>query len=1299
MGTINKLRLLLFPVMTMMGMSMWGQGTELSVVPNELSFEAYGGSKDVEIVATDVWTASVEGDATSWVTVSPTSDTKLTVSVWGNSSTKGRSANITITCGEQEEVITVTQNRPRLSLGESDVVTINADVNEVEFDIFSNANWKVSSDASWLTIISPESAEGSGDDSVILYATANTETEDRTATIIVKNKDCESQSRSFTVKQLAKTIDVTVNTSSLRFENVGSDKSFTITSNVELELVVEYEEGGSGWISLDKTQFQPSGVSGKTEPFKVTVAKNNSLKGRSGKISIRRGGTEIKSVSIVQNGSFASVTVSATSFNFEAQSNGKSQTLVVTSNVPVTIGSVSGDSDWLAVSPSSVTHDDATVSTEKKFTLSVQSDNTSEKERQAKFNITWTDQNGETQTKEITVVQMPKGIDITVNTSSLRFENVGSDKSFTITSNVELELVVEYEEGGSGWISLDKTQFQPSGVSGKTEPFKVTVTKNKSLKGRSGRIVIKRNGSDMAIVAISQDGTSAIINVNSGSFTFDSKAEENSRDLIITSNVPVRINEIDFSETIGQSDWVDVSPVDFTHDDATVSLNKTVKIVVKSENSNDDERIAKFNIVWTDENGLLQSQSIRIVQMGQAVVLAVSHQNINSSDAGLEETIEITSNLNLVLKTIDNATNEEPDWFSVDRTTIISGGVTEQTVQIKVTIDRNVTLKDRNGRIRIMRDGIELASVSVNQSKLTASLTPNSYNVDFGPGKETKQIKLTCNVDWFIDISYINGNDWLSLNPLSGGGYNGDKHETTITLNVEENSDSEDREANVRIHWNNGVNESITIVKIKQKFEENTLNIYSNSGSKEIVFTASATEQKPAKISSNRNWTISCNSSWVHIKPERLEGNGDCDISVSVDSRASEDYYQRTAVLVVETTDKSLRDSIIIRQSGTAYLNSPKSVPFTVKDDIRYADISSNVPWRVFLSEEMSWLKIEEPAELKGEGNGAIKLHADFNENTGSGRSGVMRVKYLGPDGDSIAIDIPITQDRCPIVPEELLLVDTLYTPDGVVEATIRESVNLVVDTTGYDNSDKWIFEWVVNGATQTSETNSLGYEMRDKQMYPVTVKIKYEDDPTNEVLQQSMEFVLYPSPQIPTKLVKKGDGTSGIMIAEFVENNQFANDFNGEYELIFGYGEDTQEGTTYNRYYQYSNKALVTDETVEKWVYTQWEIDNRLIQSKNKRSSTGKSIPNATRSTTAVNAMGSNLLEMTGNRLKVSLPNSTSAYVAVISMSGVVVRDFDLSSNEAINETLDFYELPPGAYIVKCNFGEQGIVKKIVIK
>ena len=994
--------------------------------------------------------------------------------------------------------------------------------------------------------------------------------------------------------------------------------------------------------------------------------------------------------------------VSASSFNFAAESKGQSKILDVTSNVPVTIGSVSGGSDWLSVSPSEITHDDATVSSKKSFTLTVKSDNTSDKKREAKFSVTWTDENGKLQTKEITVVQMPKDIIFTVSTSSIPFENVGGGNDFTVTSNVDLELIVEYDTGESGWISLDKDKFQSPGVKGKSESFKVTVDKNKSLKGRSGRIVVKRNGSNMAIVAISQDGTAARVEVKGDSFIFNSKIEENSQNLIVNSNVPISVNEIDFSETVGQSDWVDVSPVDFTHDDATVSSNKTVKIVVKSENSNDDERIAKFNIVWTDENGLLQSQSIRIVQMGQAVVLTVSHQNINSSDAGLEETIEITSNLNLVLETVDNATNEEPDWFSVDRTTITSVGVKEQKVPIKVTIDRNVTLKDRNGRIRIMRDGIELASVSVNQSKLTASLTPNSYNVDFGPGKETKQFKLTSNVDWFIDISYINGNDWLSLNPLSGGGYNGDEHETIITLNVEENSDNEDREANVRIHWNNGVNDSITIVRIKQKFEENTLNIYSESGSKEIVFTASATEQKPAKIFSNRNWTISCDSSWVHIEPKRLEGNGNHDLTVNVDPRAVEDYYQRTAVLVVETTDKSLRDSIIIRQSGTAYLNPPKSVPFTVKDDIRYADISSNVPWRVFLSEEMSWLKIEEPAELKGEGNGAIKLHADFNENTESGRSGVMCVRYLGPDGDSITIDIPITQDRCPIVPEELLLVDSLYTPDGVVESTILKSVNLVVDTTGYDNSSKWKFEWLVNGDKQSSETNSLDYIFEDRQMYPVAVKIKYEDDPENEVLQQSMEFELYTAPPAPDKLVKKGNGTSGIMIAEFEENAQFAQDFNGQYEFVFGY-DDTQEGATSNRYYQYRDKALVTDETVEKWVYTQWEIEVgnniRTIQSKNKRSSTGKSIPNTTRSTTNVDNISSNHLEMSGNRLRVSLPNSTSASVTVISMSGVVARNYDLSSNDAINETLDFYELPPGAYIVKCSFGEQGIVKKIVIK
>ena len=1100
---------------------------------------------------------------------------------------------------------------------------------------------------------------------------------------------------------MPKDLNFTVSTSSIPFSNVGGDRNFTVTSNLDLELVTvdDATSGAPDWFSLNTTDFHSPGVIGKTESFKVTVEKNKSLKKRSGKVSIIRksDGKEMGSVSVSQDGSFASVEVSAVSFNFAAQSKGQSKTLVVTSNVPVSIGSV--DSDWLAVSPADVTHDDATVSTEKNFTLSVKSDNTGDQEREAKFNVTWTDENDKLQAKEITVVQMPKDLNFTVSTSSIPFSNVGGVNNFRVTSNLDLELVaVDDATGGvPDWFRLDKKDFHSPGVSGKTEPFEVTVVKNKSLKSRSGKVIIRRNDVDMDTVIVSQGGSPAVVlNKTSDEFSFNAKAEGEKDTLTVSSNVPIKISEIDFSETDGESEWLEVSPVSFSHDDATISSDKIIILVVKSENTNENKRVAKFNIVWTDEKDILQSKAIRVEQMGQSAIITVNTQRIVSSDVGLEETLMLTSNLNLELETVDNETNEEPDWFSIDKKTITSVGVTAQEVPIKVKIDRNITLKDRNGRIRIMRDGIELASVDVSQSKLAASLIPNPYEFKLSHEMDSKTIEITSNVDWWIEVSYVNGNDWLTVEPLSGGGYNGDEHKTNVTLKVPKNLAREDREANINIHWFDGIKDNVTVVRIIQGFETDLLSIDKQTS---IRFNAiDKIGQQSITIYSNTDWNVSCSESWV--KPQTLSGNGNRTIDISADKRVAEDYYQRTAMLYVETTSKSLKDSVIIYQSGTSYLKTASSsVPFTVKDDIKDVEVMSNVPWRVFLSEESPWLTIEEPQGLLGEGNDTIKLHADFNGDTESGRTDTICIMYLGPDGDSVVTKIPVTQKRCPIVPEELLLVDTLYTPDGVVEATIRESVNLVVDTTGYDNSDKWIFEWVVNGATQTSYANSLGYEMRDKQMYPVAVKIKYKDDPTNEVLQQSMEFELYPAPQIPTKLVKKGDGTSGIMIAEFVENNQFANDFNGKYEFIFGYSEDTQEGTTYNKYYQYSNKALVTDETVEKWVYTQWEIDNRLIQSKNKRSSTGKSIPNPTRSTTAVNAMISNHLEMIGNRLKVSLPNFTSAYVAVISMSGVVVRDFDLSSNEAINETLDFYELPPGAYIVKCNFGEQGIVKKIVIK
>lgn len=471
MSTINKFRIFFFSVMTMMGMSAWGQGTGLSLVPNELSFEA------------------------------------------------------------------------------------------------------------------------------------NEKTEERKATVVITNGDYENQYKSFTIAQYPEDIIFTVSTSSISFENVGGENNFKVTSNVDLELVA-VDDGTNGvpsWFRLDKTQFQSPDANGNTESFKVTVDKNRVLKGRSGRISIRYDGTEMGIVSVEQDGSFASVTVSAASFNFEAESNSKrdSKTLVVTCNVPVTIGIISGGSDWLAVSPSAITHDDATVSTEKNFTLSVMSDNTSGKVREAKFNVIWEDENDKLQTKEIIVVQHSHYL--CVSTSTLHYEPSGGSMTVNVTSDIDWNVE---SVGGGDWLSVTPFRGKNDGV------LTVTAKKNSNLSPREARITVSGNGLTQDI-EVYQEGN--------GYLTVDcTRLSHNTAGGTMSFNICSNIEwSIDVEYVEGGTDWLTIFP-------QSGSGNEKITITV-SPNADNEPRCAILTV-----SGCGLSQVVVCANYDMGISSVTNGENVNN---------------------------------------------------------------------------------------------------------------------------------------------------------------------------------------------------------------------------------------------------------------------------------------------------------------------------------------------------------------------------------------------------------------------------------------------------------------------------------------------------------------------------------------------------------------------------------------------------------------------------------------------------------------------------------------------
>lgn len=124
---------------------------------------------------------------------------------------------------------------PQLNI-DNGLITIEADGGSQSFSVTSNVSWTVTGNSGWLTV-SPSS--GSGNKGVVVSASENTTTSDRSCTLIVKTDD-GTQSRNVNVTQKAAVAVLKVNGASEATLNFGADgnevQSIKITANSDWEI-------------------------------------------------------------------------------------------------------------------------------------------------------------------------------------------------------------------------------------------------------------------------------------------------------------------------------------------------------------------------------------------------------------------------------------------------------------------------------------------------------------------------------------------------------------------------------------------------------------------------------------------------------------------------------------------------------------------------------------------------------------------------------------------------------------------------------------------------------------------------------------------------------------------------------------------------------------------------------------------------------------------------------------------------------------------------------------------------------
>ena len=157
------------------------------------------------------------------------------------------------------------------------------------------------------------------------------------------------------------------------------------------------------------------------------------------------------------------------------------------------------------------------------------------------------------------------------------------------------------------------------------------------------------------------------------------------------------------------------------------------------------------------------------------------------------QTIDLT-----VTSDADWAIRTEASWISLRP----SGGVKNETVAVKITVEANKEMDSRTAVLNIISGNKTVKSVEVVQG-YAMNAYASSNSMMFGGEAAEKELTITSNGDWTL----TSDSQWLSANPSKGGA--GD---SLVKISVETNSGEDTREGTLQLVCG----ESVSTIKVSQ---------------------------------------------------------------------------------------------------------------------------------------------------------------------------------------------------------------------------------------------------------------------------------------------------------------------------------------------------------------------------------------------------------------------------------------------------------------------------------------------------
>lgn len=349
--------------------------------------------------------------------------------------------------------------------------------------------------------------------------------------------------------------------------------------------------------------------------------------------------------------------------------------------------------------------------------------------------------------------------------------------------------------------------------------------------------------------------------------------------------------------------------------------------------------------------------------MTEQLQLSTSVNDIEADDKESTYRVEIRSNT-------DWSTSSNQSWCEVSP----DAGTQRDSINIK--LKENTSTSARQAVVTVTA-GNQVQKITIRQRGCDEKLSVSSNYFSVSPEKGSYDFIIYTNLSW--DIS--SDQSWCIPSSLSGNG------ENALSFTTTENTLTQERNAILTVKAGT-LTQKITVV---QQSKSAILSVSTNT------FAVNANKNTyNFTITSNMDWTISCDQSWCI--PSIAAGSNNQTASFDVSENTS--TQERSATISIKAGN--LIQKITITQAGTNRIFAVSKDSFIFGPEAGHGEfsITSDTNWTI--TSNQSWCSI---ATTSGSNNKTISFTITPNTST-LGRTAIINVKT-----NSSSIQITVTQE------------------------------------------------------------------------------------------------------------------------------------------------------------------------------------------------------------------------------------------------------------------------------------------------